>query len=43
MIVPVYVLVTPLSILVGMVFDRKSVGKDIKALRQRFSRKKTNA
>ncbi|MBO4929346.1 MAG: hypothetical protein J6D61_02770, partial [Clostridia bacterium] len=43
MIVPVYVLVTPLSILVGMVFDRKSVGKDVKALRQRFSRKKTNA
>lgn len=43
MIVPVYVLVTPLSILVGMVFDRKSVGKDIKALRQRFSKKKTNA
>lgn len=43
MIVPVYVLVTPLSILVGMVFDRKSVGKDVKALRQRFSKKKTNA
>lgn len=42
MIVPVYVLVTPLSILVGMVFDRKSVGKDIKALRQRFSKNKTN-
>ena len=39
MIVPAYVLVTPLSVLVGMVFDRKSVGKDLKALRQRFSRK----
>ena len=36
LIVPVYVLVTPLSFLVAMVFDHKSLRKDVKALKQKL-------
>lgn len=40
MIVPVYLLVTPLSVLVGIVFDRKSLVADIKKLKNRFKKEK---
>lgn len=40
MIVPVYVLVTPLSFLCSMVFDHKSLKADVKKLKQRFQKKK---
>ena len=36
LIVPVYVLVTPLSILIALVFDHKSLAADVKALRLRL-------
>lgn len=36
MIVPVYVLVTPLSFLLSMIFDHKSFTADIKALKQKL-------
>ena len=36
LIVPVYVLVTPLSILIALVFDHKSLATDVKALRLRL-------
>lgn len=36
LIVPVYVLVTPLSILIALVFDHKSLVADVKALRLRL-------
>ena len=39
MIVPVYVLVTPLSFLLSMIFDRKSFVVDVKALPSRFRKK----
>ena len=39
MIVPVYLLVTPLSFLISMVFDHKAFGADVKSLTRRFSKK----
>ena len=39
MIVPVFVLVTPLSFGLSMIFDRKSLGSDVKALKARFKKK----
>ena len=39
MIVPVYVLVTPLSVLVALVFDHKALAADIKVLKARFRNK----
>ena len=42
MIVPVYLLVTPLSFLLSMIFDRKSLTADVKALAAKL-RKKTSA
>ena len=39
MIVPVYVLGTPLSFLLSMIFDRKSFVVDVKALPSRFRKK----
>jgi hypothetical protein len=39
MIVPVFVLVTPLAFLLSMIFDRKSLVQDVKALKNRFSKK----
>ena len=39
MIVPVFVLVTPLSFLLSMVFDGKNFAKDMKKLKDRFSKK----
>lgn len=41
LIVPVYVLVTPLSFLIALVFDHKSLAADVKSLHQRLSSKKT--
>ena len=40
MIVPVYVLVTPLSFLLSMIFDHKSLKADLKALKTRRENKK---
>jgi len=39
MIVPVFVLVTPLSFLLSMVFDGENFAKDMKKLKDRFSKK----
>lgn len=39
MIVPVFVLVTPLAFLLSMIFDRKSLVQDVKALKNRFAKK----
>ena len=39
MIVPVYVLVTPLSLLVAAVFDRKAIAKDLQKLKVKEKRK----
>lgn len=39
MIVPVYVLVTPLSFGLCMVFDSKALGADLKSLKARFQKK----
>ena len=39
MIVPVFVLVTPLSFLLSMVFDGKNFAKDMKKLKNRFTKK----
>lgn len=36
LIVPVYLLVTPLSVLIALVFDHKSLASDIKSLKQRL-------
>lgn len=41
LIVPVYVLVTPLSILIALVFDHKSMTADVKKLCKRLNRKNT--
>lgn len=41
LIVPVYVLVTPLSILIALVFDHKSMTADLKKLCKRLNRKNT--
>jgi uncharacterized membrane protein YwaF len=41
LIVPVYVLVTPLSFLIALVFDHRSLAADVKSLHQRLSSKKT--
>jgi hypothetical protein len=41
LIVPVYVLVTPLSFLIALVFDHKSLAADVKSLHQRLISKKT--
>lgn len=38
MIVPVFVLVTPLSFLLAMIFDHKSLKRDIKALRAKLTK-----
>ena len=35
MIVPVYLLVTPLSFLLSMIFDHKSIKQDLRALKQK--------
>lgn len=43
MIVPVYVLVTPLSVGLALVFDHKSLEADMKAFRQKFHRSKQHA
>lgn len=42
LIVPVYVLVTPLTFLLCLIFDHKSVSEDIKALKLRWKNKKAN-
>lgn len=39
MIPPVYILVTPLSFLIALVFDRKAMAADLKAFRQRLHNK----
>ena len=39
MIVPVYLLVTPLSFLLSMIFDHKAFGSDVKSLAQRLRKK----
>ena len=39
MIVPVFVLVTPLSFGLCMIFDRKALASDMKALKARFGKK----
>lgn len=39
MIVPVFVLVTPLSFLLSMIFDGKNFVQDVKALKARFTKK----
>lgn len=39
MIVPVYVLVTPLSFLLAMIFDHKAFASDVKNLKDRLARK----
>ena len=41
MIVPVYLLVTPLSFLLSMIFDHKAFGNDVKSLAQRLRKKNT--
>ena len=41
LIVPVYVLVTPLSVLIALVFDHKSMTADVKKLCKRLNRKNT--
>ncbi len=41
LIVPVYLLVTPLSVLVALVFDHKALAADVKKLKSRLSKKKT--
>lgn len=40
LIVPVYLLVTPLSILLALPFDNKSLAEDVRKLKQRFHKKK---
>ena len=40
MIVPVYVLVTPLSFLIALIFDRKAISQDICTLKKRILHKK---
>ena len=35
MIIPVYLLVTPLSFLLSMIFDHKSIKQDVRALKQK--------
>ena len=39
LIVPVYLLVTPLSFLLSMIFDHKVFGSDVKSLAQRLRKK----
>lgn len=39
MIVPVYLLVTPLSVLLALIFDHKAMGNDLKTLRRRIEKK----
>ena len=43
LIVPVYLLVTPLSFLLALPFDGKSLAADAKALRSRLSKKQTTS
>ena len=43
LIVPVYLLVTPLSVALALVFDHKSLAADIKALRRKLRNKKAPA
>ena len=43
LIVPVYLLVTPLSFLLAMIFDHKAFGADVKALAGRFGKKDKTA
>ena len=40
LIVPVYLLVTPLSVLIALPFDHRSLSADVKKLKQRFRKKK---
>ena len=40
LIVPVYLLVTPLSFLLSMIFDHKAFGSDVKSLMQRLKKNK---
>lgn len=42
MIVPVFVLLIPLSFLLCMIFDRKNFCQDVRKLKQRFMKEKTN-
>lgn len=42
LIVPVFVLVTPLAFLVSMIFDSKNFFQDLRKLKQRFVKEKTN-
>lgn len=42
LITPVYLLVTPLSFLLSLIFDRKGLAADVKALKQRVSTKVLN-
>ena len=42
LIVPVYVLVTPLAFLLCLIFDHKSVSEDIKTLKLRWKNKTAN-
>lgn len=43
LIVPVYVLVTPLSVLIALVFDHKALDADVKGLCRRLREKKRSA
>lgn len=43
LIFPVYILVTPLSVLIALVFDHKALEEDIKVLKQRLQGKKQHA
>lgn len=40
LIVPVYLIVTPLSSLIALIFDHKSMVSDVKKLKNRFTKKK---
>ena len=42
LIAPVFVLVTPLAFLVSMIFDSKNFFQDLRKLKQRFVKEKTN-
>lgn len=43
LVFPVYILVTPLSVMIALVFDHRSMDADIKAFRQRLHREKRHA
>ena len=43
LIVPVYLIVTPLSVLLALPFDHQSLVQDVKKLRSRLRRKRESA